>query len=113
MRARSGIPSALLRSTESMPPGIRRRRQLSCISAGVGESVEIAPGYHQRRMTVVSLLLAISVFHVPANLGYGILFALILIESAGAPVPGETSLIAAGVLASKGSLSLPVVFAVA
>jgi membrane protein DedA with SNARE-associated domain len=38
---------------------------------------------------------------------------LILIESAGAPVPGETSLIAAGVLASKGSLSLPVVFAVA
>jgi membrane protein DedA with SNARE-associated domain len=64
-------------------------------------------------MTVVSLLLAISVFHVPANLGYGILFALILIESAGAPVPGETSLIAAGVLASKGSLSLPVVFAVA
>lgn len=64
-------------------------------------------------MTVVSLLLAISFFHVPANLGYGILFGLILIESAGAPVPGETSLIAAGVLASKGSLSLPVVFGVA
>ncbi len=38
---------------------------------------------------------------------------LILIESAGAPVPGETSLIAAAVLASKGNLYLPVVFAVA
>jgi membrane protein DedA with SNARE-associated domain len=64
-------------------------------------------------MSVPVLLLAISIYHVPANLGYGILFGLILIESAGAPVPGETSLIAAGVLASKGSLSLPVVFAIA
>jgi membrane protein DedA with SNARE-associated domain len=61
----------------------------------------------------IALLLAISFFHVPANLGYGILFVLILIESAGAPVPGETSLIAAGVLASEGHLSLPIVFAVA
>lgn len=60
-----------------------------------------------------TLLLAISIYHVPANLGYGILFGLILIESAGLPVPGETSLIAAAVLASSGSMSLPVVFAVA
>ena len=62
---------------------------------------------------VIALLLAISIYHVPANLGYGILFGLILIESAGLPVPGETSLIAAGVLASAGSMSLPIVFAVA
>lgn len=61
----------------------------------------------------IGLLLLVSIYHVPANLGYGILFGLILIESAGAPVPGETSLIAAGVLASTGHLSLPVVFAVA
>jgi len=61
----------------------------------------------------ISLLLAISIYHVPANLGYALLFGLIMIESAGAPVPGETSLIAAGVLASSGNLSLPVVFAVA
>jgi membrane protein DedA with SNARE-associated domain len=61
----------------------------------------------------IALLLLISIYHVPANLGYGILFGLILIESAGAPVPGETSLIAAGVLASTGHLSLPVVFGVA
>jgi membrane protein DedA with SNARE-associated domain len=61
----------------------------------------------------IALLLLVSIYHVPANLGYGILFGLILIESAGVPVPGETSLIAAGVLASTGHLSLPVVFAVA
>jgi membrane protein DedA with SNARE-associated domain len=61
----------------------------------------------------IALLLLVSIYHVPANLGYGILFGLILIESAGAPVPGETSLIAAGILASTGHLSLPVVFAVA
>ena len=61
----------------------------------------------------IALLLLVSIYHVPANLGYGILFALILIESAGVPVPGETSLIAAGVLASTGHMSLPVVFAVA
>jgi membrane-associated protein len=71
------------------------------------------PRYDHDRMSAAALLLAISIYHVPANLGYGILFGLILIESAGAPVPGETSLIAAAVLASKGSLSLPVVFGVA
>jgi membrane protein DedA with SNARE-associated domain len=65
------------------------------------------------RRPAISLLLAISIYHVPANLGYALLFSLILIESAGAPVPGETSLIAASVLASAGSMSLPAVFVVA
>jgi membrane protein DedA with SNARE-associated domain len=67
----------------------------------------------RRGGSLISLLLAISLYHVPANLGYAVLFGLILVESAGAPVPGETSLIAAGVLASAGNLSLPVVFVVA
>src|SRR6476620_8745617 len=75
--------------------------------------IRTGSGYHQSTEVWISLLLAISLYHVPANLGYAVLFALILIESAGAPVPGETSLIAAGVLASSGNLSLPVVFAVA
>jgi membrane protein DedA with SNARE-associated domain len=61
----------------------------------------------------IALLLTISIYHVPAHLGYALLFGLILVESAGAPVPGETSLIAASVLASSGDLSLPAVFAVA
>jgi membrane protein DedA with SNARE-associated domain len=52
-------------------------------------------------------------FHVPTDLGYGVLFVLILIESAGVPVPGETSLITAGVLASAGQLSLSIVIGVA
>jgi membrane protein DedA with SNARE-associated domain len=51
--------------------------------------------------------------HVPAQLGYGALFVLIFIECAGVPVPGETALLTAGVLAGTGRLSLPLVIAVA
>jgi membrane protein DedA with SNARE-associated domain len=72
-----------------------------------------ASGYHHAQEGLITLLLAISIYHVPAHLGYALLFGLILVESAGAPVPGETSLIAASVLASTGSMSLPAVFAVA
>jgi membrane protein DedA with SNARE-associated domain len=50
---------------------------------------------------------------VPAQLGYTALFGLILAESAGVPVPGETALLAAGVLAGTGRLSLPAVVATA
>jgi undecaprenyl-diphosphatase len=52
-------------------------------------------------------------FSVPAHLGYGALFGLVAAESAGVPVPGETALIAAGLLAGAGKLSLPVVILVA
>jgi membrane protein DedA with SNARE-associated domain len=50
---------------------------------------------------------------VPANVGYPLLFVLVAAESAGALVPGETSLIVAAALASQGELSLPLVIAVA
>jgi membrane-associated protein len=50
---------------------------------------------------------------VPSQLGYSVLFALILGESAGVPLPGETALLTAGVLAGTGRLSLPLVIAVA
>src|SRR5258708_25406170 len=50
---------------------------------------------------------------VPAGIGYPLLFALVAAESAGALVPGETSLIVAGALAGQGQLSLPLVIAVA
>ncbi len=50
---------------------------------------------------------------VPMNLGYGALFGLILAESAGIPVPGETALLAAGALAGAGKLSLPLVIVIA
>src|SRR3954451_9207447 len=50
---------------------------------------------------------------VPAQLGYPALFALIFAESAGVPVPGETALLTAGVLAGAGHLALPLVVVVA
>src|SRR4051794_41772791 len=50
---------------------------------------------------------------IPAQLGYPALFAFVFAESAGAPVPGETALLTAGVLAGAGRLALPVVVAVA
>ena len=50
---------------------------------------------------------------VPSQIGYPVLFALIFGESAGVPLPGETALITAGVLAGVGHLSLPLVIVVA
>jgi len=50
---------------------------------------------------------------VPASLGYWALAGLILGESAGLPVPGETALIVASGLAAKGTLSFPLVIVVA
>jgi membrane protein DedA with SNARE-associated domain len=49
----------------------------------------------------------------PASAGYAGLAGFIAGESAGLPLPGETSLIAAALLASDGRLSLPVVIVVA
>jgi membrane protein DedA with SNARE-associated domain len=50
-----------------------------------------------------------SLLHVPASLGYGFLFLLVGMESAGAPLPGETALLTAAVLAAQGHMSLPLV----
>ena len=50
---------------------------------------------------------------VPAQLGYLALGGLILGESAGLPLPGETALITAGALVAAGHLSLPLVILVA
>jgi membrane-associated protein len=51
--------------------------------------------------------------HFSPAVGYAGLAAFVGAESAGLPVPGETSLIAAAVLASQGRLSIPLVIAVA
>src|SRR5881398_1965994 len=45
--------------------------------------------------------------------GLFIVFLLIAMESAGVPLPGETALVAAGVLASQGDMSIVAVIAVA
>ena len=54
-----------------------------------------------------------ALINVPAGIGYPLLFGFVAAESAGALVPGETSLIVAGALAGQGLLSLPLVIAVA
>lgn len=48
-----------------------------------------------------------------AQVGLPLLFALIALETMGVPLPGETALITAGVLASRGKLSIAEVIAVA
>jgi membrane protein DedA with SNARE-associated domain len=55
----------------------------------------------------------IALFHVPANLGYLAVAALIGCESMGVPLPGETALIAAALLARKGEMSIELVIAIA
>src|SRR5918912_1647027 len=50
---------------------------------------------------------------VPTNLGYAALAALIAGETMGIPLPGETALIAGGVLASEGHLRLELVILIA
>ncbi len=50
-------------------------------------------------------------FGVPAEIGYLGVFLLVAGETAGVLVPGETALIVAGALASRGDLSLPLVIA--
>jgi membrane protein DedA with SNARE-associated domain len=50
---------------------------------------------------------------VPSQIGYAALGAIILGESAGLPIPGETALITAGGLVAAGQLSLPLVILVA
>jgi membrane-associated protein len=51
--------------------------------------------------------------HIPPDLGYLALFLLVAGESAGLPIPGETSLTTAAVLAARGHLDLTAVIAIA
>jgi membrane protein DedA with SNARE-associated domain len=51
--------------------------------------------------------------HLLRDYGLLILFLLVAAESSGIPLPGETALIAAGVLASRGHFSIAAVIAVA
>lgn len=54
----------------------------------------------------------LALIKLPVHLGYLILFGLVGAESAGVPVPGETALIAAGVLAHNGQFHIEVVIIV-
>jgi membrane protein DedA with SNARE-associated domain len=54
-----------------------------------------------------------ALINVPANLGYPVLFALVMGESLGIPLPGETALILGGLGANEGKLSIEVVIGLA
>jgi membrane protein DedA with SNARE-associated domain len=55
----------------------------------------------------------IDVSHLVETWGYPILFLLVMAESGGVPVPGETAIIVGGVLASQGKLQIELVIAIA
>ena len=50
---------------------------------------------------------------LPANVGYAAVFALIAVETMGIPVPGETALIGAALLAHDGQLDIGLLVALA
>ena len=50
---------------------------------------------------------------VAENVGLPVVFLLVAIETMGIPVPGETALVTAGIVASRGRLSIEAVIAVA
>jgi membrane-associated protein len=53
------------------------------------------------------------VIDVAQSIGYPVLFLLIAVETTGIPVPGETALITAAIVASKGRLQIELVIALA
>jgi membrane protein DedA with SNARE-associated domain len=55
----------------------------------------------------------VNVKHLIDVAGYPLLFVLVMSESSGVPVPGETALIAAAVLASQGRLQIELVIGLA
>jgi membrane protein DedA with SNARE-associated domain len=55
----------------------------------------------------------INVTHLVTDFGYPLLFVLVMSEAGGVPIPGETSLIAAAVLASQGKLQIVLVIVLA
>ncbi|MFZ2052066.1 MAG: DedA family protein [Solirubrobacteraceae bacterium] len=62
---------------------------------------------------MLELAAIINVDSLIETAGYPLVFVLVMAESGGVPVPGETALIAGAVFASQGKLSLPAVIAVA
>src|SRR2546423_8013133 len=61
-------------------------------------------------MVIAAIL---NVEHLVTLAGYPLLFAIVTGESSGVPVPGETALITASILASRGKLQIELVIALA
>ncbi len=54
-----------------------------------------------------------TLIHIPANVGYAAVFALVAVETMGIPVPAETGLIAAALLAHKGQMDVVTLWLIA
>jgi membrane protein DedA with SNARE-associated domain len=54
-----------------------------------------------------------ALIQIPANVGYAAVFALIAVETMGIPVPGETALIGAALLAHDGQMDIVTLVAIA
>lgn len=61
----------------------------------------------------VALAVLAALINIPANLGYAALALFVGVEASGVPVPGETALISASVLAHSGQLSIELVIVIA
>ncbi len=59
------------------------------------------------------MIIPASILSVAQNIGYPAVFLLVMAESGGVPVPGETALITGAVLASSGRLDIVLVIAIA
>src|ERR671932_2750589 len=80
---------------------------------GDGRSGGPRPSMRARRATVPFLAVLAALIHVPANVGYAAVFALVAIETMGIPVPAETALIAAALLAHEGQMDIGTLVALA
>jgi membrane protein DedA with SNARE-associated domain len=78
-----------------------------------GREARLRPALAGRRLRLVRRRIMIALLPVSSAGAYAGLAALVGAESAGLPVPGETSLLASAILASQGHLVLPVVITVA
>jgi membrane-associated protein len=62
---------------------------------------------------VLALGLLAAIIDIPPHVGYAVVFALIAVETMGVPVPGETALIAAALLAHDGQMDIVALVAIA
>lgn len=97
---------------------LRRGASASCRRGCRGAHRSRRPGRPAARQRSHGALIPLShadrvLLTVPAQVGYPALAALVLGESAGLPLPGESALLAAAGLAAAGQLALPLVIAVA
>ena len=102
-----GIPGASLDDEleacrSELPDGLRDERDPALALRRLARNADPHPANSLRTVT-----------HFFTHHGLPLLFAVVMLESFGIPLPGETALIAFGVLASQGHYSIVVVIAVA